>query len=732
MTDAPIGPSPLLWTSLLLDVSAKNTAGNITVGVVALGTLYFLLTLYRRRTLLGRNITVLAVLWITGLALSGVTLGIGKAMVPGPGHAVWAVTFPLLLLMVRSLDQRNINRTAVESPILADGLMVGLAWSMVSWRLFLWDGNVTVSQMVAAGALTVCIIVASTIGISIATQLTFDHLLAFLLLGMAAVTDIAIASERHRQGDMLSWWPYILMWTTWGLSAVLITTLRPISPNPVDLAINADSKRWVVSIANIIVSVSLVLVDMTLRPVSDPGTLLIGVVVLAAFALREMTRARIANAFNQWLKAQAVEDSLTGLGNRRQLTRHLEVPAIHKRSALVMDINRFKLVNTQLGHSAGDAVLKAVADTLREVCAEYYLIAYRLGGDEFCVLGEVGTDSIRNVATVLHDRVGRCFDQLPDAASLALSSSYGVATYDPELTPEYRGEELLTQATEALRSAKQERVVVRSYTGQMATDAERRADVERNLRRALANDTVQFHYQPVVNLEESTVIGFETLARWHDDELGPVSPKEFVAIAEQSGLIQQLGAAAINHAVQAAARQRAQGIDVYFTVNVSPIQLRRATFAPHLQALLFEYGVPPRCLKIEVTESIFIDVDDPAMQTVTKLADMGVGIAIDDFGSGYSSLGYITRLPLQMVKVDRSLTSNISDPRVQAIFQALVGIAGPYELMLLPEGIETEDEARLLRSLGITVGQGWLWSPAIPESDIPNLYARLAAHHTTK
>ncbi|MFP5346270.1 MAG: EAL domain-containing protein, partial [Actinomycetes bacterium] len=223
------------------------------------------------------------------------------------------------------------------------------------------------------------------------------------------------------------------------------------------------------------------------------------------------------------------------------------------------------------------------------------------------------------------------------------------------------------------------------------------------------------------------VKGLEALARWNDRELGSVRPDVFVAAAEQIGLIADLGRQAIEQSLRMASAVDIDRADLTVGVNVSPLQLRCPGFLEELAECLMRYGIPPKRFILEVTEGIFLDPDDVAVQTLHQLAELGVTIAIDDFGSGYSSLGYMSRLPADIIKVDRSLIRQLDDPRTQGVVRAIRDMGDALGLDVVMEGVETPEVAERLRALGGRYGQGWAYSKAVPAAGVPALLARLAA-----
>lgn len=233
------------------------------------------------------------------------------------------------------------------------------------------------------------------------------------------------------------------------------------------------------------------------------------------------------------------------------------------------------------------------------------------------------------------------------------------------------------------------------------------------------------HFQPVVDLQTGGVRALEALARWTDSELGFVHPEHFVSVAEQTGTIHDLGQTAITQSLRMAVQCRDAGQPLYVAVNVSPMQLRHPDFHGTLQRTVAECGAEPSSLMIEVTEAVFMDLRDPAVATLNLLVANGFRIAIDDFGSGYSSLGYMSRLPATVLKIDRTLTTKVLDPKTRHVLRAILDMSAALNLDVIAEGVETTELARAMSDAGAGYGQGWLWSKAVPPQQVLPVLDRL-------
>jgi diguanylate cyclase (GGDEF)-like protein len=418
----------------------------------------------------------------------------------------------------------------------------------------------------------------------------------------------------------------------------------------------------------------------------------------------------------------ATHDLLTGLPNRAALVARLD-EAIrdlqHGGSPFAiayLDLDGFKEVNDAYGHAAGDELLVTVAEAFRKLCGDRLLV--RVGGDEFAVV-VVEPHAIVEAVEIGQRLVDFFEERLEvDGHLVALSTSVGiVGTGSGEITVE----EMLRRADVAMYRAKQlgrDRICV-FETGLDAARA-RRTKISEDLQRALAAESLSLAYQPVFDGLTGRVVAAEALLRWPHQSGEVVSTFEFISIAEESGLIDEIG----EWAMRRACRDALGWPDIRVAVNVSPAQFRNPDFASVVASVLADVGFPAERLEIEVTENFFIDHPDQARSIIDGLRRLGVGLALDDFGTGYSSIGYLRRFPFDKVKVDRALVAGIDkDPAAQQMLQATVLIGRALDLTVTAEGVETEAEALVLRAAGCHQFQGYYF--ARPES-AEALTARLA------
>ncbi len=416
----------------------------------------------------------------------------------------------------------------------------------------------------------------------------------------------------------------------------------------------------------------------------------------------------------------AMYDSLTGLSNRHRMGQRLagtlKTVAMAQRTCAVMmiDLDRFKQVNDTLGHPAGDELLKQVAQRLQRVCDKGVDLG-RLGGDEFQVilpdvedrgrLGELAKRIISIVSQPYTIEGSRC----------VIGASVGIAVAPFDGTS---SEDLIRGTDLALYAAKGGgRGQFRFYSSELHESAEKRRRLEEDLRDALGQDQIHLHYQPLVSAATDTVIGVEALMRWKHPEFGDVSPEIFIPIAEESNLIISLSEWALR---TACAEVMSWPGEIRVAVNVSPAQFAHPSFVTNVAHVLAQSGIAPERLEIELTESIFVNDDEVTDRTFAALKRLGVRLALDDFGAGYSSLGYLKKAPFDKIKIDKGFIRDVTIPgsRNPAIITAIVSLAKALDMVTTAEGIEARDELALMRDLGVDQIQGYIYSAARSSEDV--------------
>ena len=427
------------------------------------------------------------------------------------------------------------------------------------------------------------------------------------------------------------------------------------------------------------------------------------------------------------LERLAYTDYLTGLPNRARLMAALTAAraraAVGEKSCLLLlDLDGFKPVNDVAGHEAGDHLLVQVAARLRTTVRDGDLVG-RLGGDEFAVLVRDGMDE----ATALAERIVADLRTVPASAPAGgpaagllfdVSGSIGVTELDP-------AEEVSTtirQADLALRAAKAAgKNCVRSSGQAIDTAMGRRSRLARDLAAALESEQFRVVYQPVVGIAERRVLGLEALVRWDHPVLGTVPPDEFIALAEDDGLIVPLQQWVVRRATRDFGTLIAGGRDLKLGVNVSVRHLQAGCLAPDVAQALADAAVPPQRLMIEVTESIMLDAEDRLESDLAILQDMGCVISVDDFGRGYSSLAYLARLPVDVLKMDREFIADIeTDRRGAALVAAVVELGRTLGMDVVAEGVETAGQLDALRGMGCRFIQGWLVGRPMEAGELPS------------
>ena len=443
------------------------------------------------------------------------------------------------------------------------------------------------------------------------------------------------------------------------------------------------------------------------------------------------------DALAEELRTQAFHDSLTGLPNRALFFDRLQqaFDAAHRQeswpSLAFIDLDRFKSVNDRLGHGAGDRVLREAANRIRAVVAPSDTVA-RYGGDEFIVLLQSARDPEE-----AERAAGRILSALSaplevQGASTTIAASIGLAHWQPS---DSDINEFLRRSDIALYRAKKEgRGRVIAYNDFADHDPLLRRDLEQDLTRALQRDELFVEYQPLVDLDTRRVTGFEALVRWQHPERGLIEPGAFIPLAEETGQIVALGEQVLAKACAAAMTWQPvpeTGSAPRVSVNVSPLQLSLPDFVATVQRALEDSRLAPDRLTLEVTESAVLSDFDAATRTLGQLKELGIRIALDNFGTGYSSMSYLHQLPIDVLKLDRSFVPDLaSDDRLRSIVGSLHQVARTLGLMVVAEGVEREEDVSILRSMGCQLGQGFHLGRPMPEDAARMLLMRGLEHRT--
>ncbi|MFM9934933.1 MAG: EAL domain-containing protein [Novosphingobium sp.] len=423
-------------------------------------------------------------------------------------------------------------------------------------------------------------------------------------------------------------------------------------------------------------------------------------------------------------------DSLTGLSNRFQMSQTLEkiltAPQAQNRNCAVflLDLDRFKQVNDTLGHPAGDALLKQVSQRLERVVGTVGRVG-RLGGDEFQVIlaSKIGREQLAHLAERIIEQLSQAYSI--EGSRVIIGASLGIAIApDDGVT----SEALIRNADLALYAAKDGgRGRYHFYAADLHSDAEERRQLEEDLRDAITQGDLELYYQPVVQTATERITGFEALLRWNHPKHGFISPAKFVPIAEDAGLIVTIGEWALRTACQDMAEWP---VDVRVAVNVSPLQFANPALPAQVTSALAQAGVDADRLELEITESVFLNDDTGTEAMFRALKGIGVRLALDDFGTGYSSLGYLKRAPFDKIKIDQSFVRGATQQgsRNGAIIASIVSLAEALGMETTAEGVETLDELDLVRMLGCSHVQGYIYErPLSCESTASRLATGLIA-----
>lgn len=455
-------------------------------------------------------------------------------------------------------------------------------------------------------------------------------------------------------------------------------------------------------------------VAMTVVSLATSLLIVMGFSIPAAIASRRIRERLKAEDRMRYL---ALHDSLTDLPNRAQLRQNLDRAIMRSKrhnkpmAVLCLDLDRFKDVNDTLGHPAGDELLKMVADRLRENVREVDMVG-RLGGDEFAIVAEdleSPEDAVplaRRVCTAL----GETYHI--NGNDVVSSSSFGIAIGPDDGET---GDELLKNADLALYRAKQDgRNTYRFFEPAMDAALQKRRRLENDLRLAIRNEQLGVEYQPQFDLQTGALTGYEALARWHHPQDGDIPPSIFLPLAEETGLIGPLGEWVLRTACTYANCWEG---DIKLAVNLSPAQFKVQNVVALIRRILDETGFDPHRLELEITESLLLQNTESIVDTLETLDAMGIAITMDDFGTGYSSLSYLTRFPVSKIKIDRSFIDTLgSNGEANAIVNSIVGLGKSLHVTITAEGVETANQAEILKRWGCNQVQGFYYG--MPESRV--------------
>jgi diguanylate cyclase (GGDEF)-like protein/PAS domain S-box-containing protein len=436
-------------------------------------------------------------------------------------------------------------------------------------------------------------------------------------------------------------------------------------------------------------------------------------------------------AFEQELEHQATHDHLTGLPNRALLVAQLDaaLARAHRHvssvAVLFLELDRIKIVTDTLGHRVGDEIIVEVARRLEKVARPSGTVT-RFGGDQFVVfceeLDDVGdaVDVADRILASVHEPFQIGDEEAFISASVGIAfSPHGLSTADV----------LISNADVAMHRAKERDQRYEIFDVEMRAWVESRRRIELALRYGIERNEFDLHYQPIVDLTDGRVLGVEALARWNHPAHGLLAPSEFIPVAEDSGLIVQLGDSLLRRACEQLTSWERTHPDLFVSFNLSGRQLAMPDLVASIRGALSSSGAKPGGLHLELTETILLHDVEGALQALHDLNELGVRVCLDDFGTGYSSLSYLTRFPIDTLKVDRSFVSQLGvNDRESSVVTMIVGMATTLGIEVIAEGVETARQHELLKGFDCPMGQGFLFSPPMPASDIAALLGRDLLH----
>ena len=432
------------------------------------------------------------------------------------------------------------------------------------------------------------------------------------------------------------------------------------------------------------------------------------------------------------IKHLAYHDALTGLPNRLLFKDRLTVALSHAQrdrsriAVLFLDLDRFKVINDSLGHNIGDQLLQAVSTRVQACVRESDTVA-RLGGDEFTLLlpNLIRSEDAAPIAQKILEAVRYPFHI--EGREFFITTSIGISLYPEDGTD---AETLIKNADTAMYQAKEQgRDNYQLFNAFVNAKALQRITLEHGLRRALANDEMAVHYQPIFDLRSGSVTGMEALLRWRHPGMGNVPPATFIPLAEATGVMVPIGSWAMREACRQAKAWHDSGLrHLSLAVNLSVQQLQSPDLLQRVNEILKETGLPPRLLELEITESSAMQNPETSIRTLYDLKKLGLRISLDDFGTGHSSLAYLKRFPIDTLKIDQSFVRDItSDPDTAAIVTAIIAMAHSLRLKVIAEGVEFSDQAAFLRRYGCDQMQGYLIKPPVAARDFVSFVSEVAA-----
>jgi diguanylate cyclase (GGDEF)-like protein len=652
-----------------------------------------------------------------------------------------AFTLVGFLAIIASLASFLEARNGIERHALIDGLIVCIGAAVASTLLFALPAASIPGRPIIVSVLSGLFPLFDAILLLLVVNLAFTGAVRYpsflLLLSMMVLVfagDIAyavIGATGQLYGNRLLDLPFLMAYAMGGAAALHPSArelVRPAGPG---------AQGWSLPRLLVIgpaVAVPFVL-TVALPEASDVERIILGVggaAIVLLLIVRAVSAVQSHAASQRRYEYQATHDPLTGLPNRRMLTNAVDRLLSAERSGgsgrngdgaqvwvYFLDLDGFKWVNDSWGHPAGDQLIVDIGERLRRTLPSSATVA-RLGGDEFIVVRRCTEDEAMALAQEIMD----CVEQplWVHSVEVVITASMGIASAGPSPDRDVSAESLMRDADTAMyRTKAQARGTWTVFDASMREAVQERIQIEVALRAAVAQEQLEVAYQPIVDLASGRPMGAEALVRWAHPTRGPISPTVFIPIAEDSNLISLLGAWVLRRSVRQFAAWRATGVvdeEFFISINVSPRQLSDGGFAAKVAAELRDAGVPASRVVLEITESVMVEGGGATETLLRELRELGVGIAVDDFGTGFSALGYLRSHPVTGVKIDRSFVAGLGkNAEDEEIVRAVVAMSTALALSVVAEGVETADQRAVLAGLGVTLAQGWLWGHAIdPQS----------------
>jgi diguanylate cyclase (GGDEF)-like protein len=612
------------------------------------------------------------------IAMAGLVCGVGT----------WATHFIAMLAYDAGVPVRyDLSLTLLS-------VLAAVLITAAGWRFALQSGR---RSAIIAGLLIACGI--STMhytgmaALRVSAQMVWNPSIILLSIVACALFSTWSVFEHRRQGAIIQWRATIAL--VLAICALHFTAMEAVGVAPDGDIEGPGAVLDRNGLAAIVLAGSLLVVAVGFF-----------VVLFDRVTEREKAAAKIAHL--------AYHDALTGLSNRlvldTQLSQNLEEAQAtgEQLAAICIDLDGFKAVNDTLGHAAGDQLLMQVAGRLRSALREDQLIA-RVGGDEFVVVQKGGEQPA--AAAFAADRVVRALEEpfIIFGATVTVSASVGIAIFPKDATS---AEDLTNKADAALYRAKAAgRGATHFFNAEIETTLQQRQGFALALAGAIAADQLRLVYQPILSIGSGSVVSFEALLRWDHPELGEVAPDLFIAVAEERGLIHDIGMWVLNQACREAARWTQP---LTLAVNFSPVQFMRAGLAGRVERVLADTGLDASRLEIEVTENVLIHQPEEALRIFNELKRLGVRIALDDFGTGYSSLSYFRAFPFDKVKIDKGFIADLDGFSSKEIVRSVLELSRSLGIAVVAEGVETLTQLEILRKLGCDLIQGFLVSSPQP------------------